>query len=202
MSNAWGADPLNQDELVKLESPRPLMREISPGEPFPIHALGPVLRPIAEAAHDRVQAPMAICAQSVLATAALAVQGHVDVALPIGEIKPVSLFLITQAESGERKDACDRLAMRPVARRQKALRDEYDIDRPNWADEKTIWDRRRDAILREAKRKKGDQTAMRADLNGLGPMPPEPLDPLLTCSEPLKGAFFAGERFEVCISNA
>ena len=69
MSNAWGADPLNQDELVKLESPRPLMREISPGEPFPIHALGPVLRPMAEAAHDRVQAPMAICAQSVLATA-------------------------------------------------------------------------------------------------------------------------------------
>ena len=184
MSNAWGADPLNQDELVKLESPRPLMREISPGEPFPIHALGPVLRPIAEAAHDRVQAPMAICAQSVLATAALAVQGHVDVALPIGEIKPVSLFLITQAESGERKDACDRLAMRPVARRQKALRDEYDIDHPNWTDEKTIWEKQRDAILREAKRKKGDQTAMRADLKALGPMPPEPLDPLLTCSEP------------------
>ena len=62
--SAWGADPQNlpPDEPVKSEPPCPLMREISPGEPFPVHALGPVLRPMAEAIHDRVQAPMAICA--------------------------------------------------------------------------------------------------------------------------------------------
>jgi hypothetical protein len=182
--SAWGADPqnLSPDEIVKPEPPRPLMREISPGEPFPIHALGETLRPMAEAMQDRVQAPIAICAQSVLATAALAVQGHVDVVLPIGETKPVSLYLITVAESGERKDACDRVAMRPVIERQIALRDQYDIEHPNWVDEKMIWDKLRDKILREGK--KGNLTAMRADLKALGPLPPEPLDPLLTCSEP------------------
>jgi len=181
--SAWGADPQNlpPDEPVKSEPPCPLMREISPGEPFPVHALGPVLRPMAEAIHDRVQAPMAICAQSVLAVAALAVQGHVDVVLPIGETKPTSLYLITQAESGERKDASDNVAMRPVARRQKALRDQYDIDHPQWQDERAMWDRLREKIFRENRK---DRAAMRADLQALGPMPPEPLDPLLVCSEP------------------
>jgi hypothetical protein len=48
---------------VQLDPPRPLMRETSRGEPFPVYALGGVLRPTAEAIHDRVQAPMAICAQ-------------------------------------------------------------------------------------------------------------------------------------------
>jgi hypothetical protein len=118
----------------------------------------------------------------VLATAALAVQGHVDVVLPIGETKPVSLYLITVAESGERKDACDRVVMRPVMERQMTLRDQYDIDHPNWVDEKMIWERLRDKILREGKR--SSHTAMRADLKALGPLPPEPLDPLLICSEP------------------
>jgi hypothetical protein len=160
------------------------MREISPGEPFPVHALGKVLQPMAEAIHDRVQAPMAICAQSVLATAALAVQGHVDVVLPIGETKPVSLFLITQAESGERKDTSDRIAMQPVTRHQRALRDQYDAAYSVWADEKAIWDAERTAIMQQGKRNKKDRTAMKADLKALGPSPPEPLDPLLLCSEP------------------
>ena len=183
MPNAWGSGPGSLGTAkVQLEPPRPLMRETSPGEPFPVHALGEVLRPTAEAIHDRVQAPMAICAQSVLATAALAVQGHVDVILPIGETKPLSLYLITVAESGERKDACDRVAMRSVMRRQMALRDQYDTDHPNWVGEKMIWEKLRDKILREGK--KGNHIAMRADLKALGPLPPEPLDPLLICSEP------------------
>ena len=51
------------------EPPRPLMRELPPADPFPVDALGPVLAPAARAIHDRVQAPMAICGQSVLAAA-------------------------------------------------------------------------------------------------------------------------------------
>jgi hypothetical protein len=184
MHNAWGADPqsLPSDEQVKIESPYPLMRSLQPGEAFPVSALGDVLRPMAEAIHDRVQAPMAIGAQSLLAAAALSVQGHADVVLPIGETKPVSLYLITVAESGERKDACDRLAMRPITQYQISLRDQYDIDHPYWLDEKAIWDKAREKALRL--NKKGDRAAMRADLQALGPAPPEPLEPLLTCSEP------------------
>jgi hypothetical protein len=42
---------------VEPESPRPLMRELPPADPFPIDALGGVLAPAARAIHDRVQAP-------------------------------------------------------------------------------------------------------------------------------------------------
>jgi hypothetical protein len=182
--NGYGADPKTRDPggNPKIETPYPLMRSLSPSEPFPINALGSVLRPMAEAIHDRVQAPMAIGAQSSLAAAALAVQGHADVALPTGETKPASLYLITIAESGERKDSCDRLAMWPIAQRQITLREQHGVEHPRWLDEKTIWDKLRDKALRAGK--KDDRAGMRVDLQALGPGPPEPLEPLLTCSEP------------------
>src|SRR5271154_2263172 len=54
---------------MKPEPPRPLMREMPPADPFPIDALRGVLGAAARAIHDRVQAPSAICGQSVLAAA-------------------------------------------------------------------------------------------------------------------------------------
>src|SRR5262245_978873 len=91
------------------EAPRPLMRELPPADPFPIDALGDILAPAARAIQDRVQAPLAICGQSVLASATLAVQAHADVILPIGDerAKPLSSYLLTIAETGERKTECD-----------------------------------------------------------------------------------------------
>src|SRR5262245_55680951 len=71
-------------EELRPEAPRPLMRELPPADPFPVDALGEVLAPAARAVNDRVQAPLAICGQSVLAAANLATQAHVNVVLPIG----------------------------------------------------------------------------------------------------------------------
>ena len=61
---------IDMAQEVKPEPPRPLMREPPPADPFPVHALGDVLGAAAAAIHDRVQAPIAICGQSVLAAAA------------------------------------------------------------------------------------------------------------------------------------
>src|SRR5689334_2281172 len=117
-------------EAVKPEPPRPLMRELPPATPYPVEALGSVLGPAAEAIYDRVRAPLAIGAQSVLAAANLAVQGHADVVLPIGrgQAKPVSCYFVTVAASGERKSACDADAIAPIRRREQALRERYEID--------------------------------------------------------------------------
>jgi uncharacterized protein DUF3987 len=54
-------------------------------------------------------APTAICAQSVLSVATLAVQAHADVELPTGAVRPVSNNFITIAETGERKTSVDNL---------------------------------------------------------------------------------------------
>ena len=117
-------------EDVKPEPPRPLMRELPPADPFPVDVLGDVLGAAAQAVHDRVQAPIAIGGQSVLAAATLAVQGLADVVMPIGggQAKPLSCNFITVAASGERKSACDAEALWPVRKRETGLREGYDAD--------------------------------------------------------------------------
>jgi hypothetical protein len=75
---------VEQAEEMRGEPPRPLTRKMPPADVFPVEALGDVLGAAAHAIHDRVQAPLAICSQSLLATAALAVRGHADVELQTG----------------------------------------------------------------------------------------------------------------------
>lgn len=60
------------------EGPQPLLREIPPGQPYPVQALGP-LQAAVEAAQDISQAPIGIAAQSALSVASLAVQGFANV---------------------------------------------------------------------------------------------------------------------------
>jgi hypothetical protein len=170
-------------EEVEPEPPRPLTRELPPADPYPIEALGDVLAPAARAIHDRVQAPLAIGAQSVLAAAALAVQGHADVVLPIGpgQARPLSCYLITIASSGERKSACDTEAMWPIRRHEATLSVHHDEDALRYTNDRAAYDRARDAALRGGK---GDRAAIRSALDALGPPPVPPLTPMLTCPEP------------------
>jgi uncharacterized protein DUF3987 len=107
-------DTINDAEEATPEPPLPLMRELPPADPFPTEALGEVLGPAATAIHDRIQAPIAICGQSVLATGTLAVQAFANVELPMQHAKPLSSFFMTVAATGERKSAVDQEALWPV----------------------------------------------------------------------------------------
>jgi hypothetical protein len=163
------------------EPPRPLMRELPPADPFPSHALGHVLTPAVRAIHDRVQAPLGICAQSVLAAATLAVQGHADVELPTGQRRPLTCYFLTVAATGERKTATDGEALRPVQMRETTLRDAYGAERQHFENSKLAWDKAREATIKQAK---GDLTRIKVALDELGPPPTPPPPPLLTCPEP------------------
>ena len=170
-------------EEVRSEPPRPIVREVPPADPYPVEALGSVLASAARAIQERVQAPLAIGAQSVLSAAALAVQGHADIVLPIGpgQARPVSCYAITIAASGERKSACDAEAMWPIRRREVFLREQYDRDSRTYANDRAAYDRARQVAEKAGK---GDRTVIRAALDALGPPPAPPLVPLLTCPEP------------------
>jgi hypothetical protein len=170
-------------EDIKPEPPRPLMRALPPADPFPVDELGEVLGTAARAIHDRVQAPLAICGQSVLAAATLAVQGHADIVLPIGagQARPVSGYFVTVAATGERKSACDTEAIWPIRRHEAALRATYDRDLPAYENDKLSWDKAREAAV---KRGKGDRGAIKDVLDALGSAPTPPLMPMLTCPEP------------------
>jgi hypothetical protein len=88
--------PGDRVEQTAPEPPRPLMREPPAADPFPIDELGDVLAPAARAIHDRVQAPLAICGQAVLAIATLAVQAQADVELPTQQVRPLTNYFLTK----------------------------------------------------------------------------------------------------------
>ena len=166
------------------EPPRPLMREPDPPKPFPDEALGEVLGPVARAIHDRVQAPLAICAQSVLAAATFALQGHADVVLPIGagtQVRPISNFFCSVAESGERKSACDAEATRPIREYEAKLGEIYDPEHIAFRNELEAWEKAREEVKKKGK---GNPKKIKEDLDRLGPEPPAPLLPLLLAPEP------------------
>jgi len=175
----------NDEELANKRTgrPRPLMRELPPAEPFPIDALGSVLGSAALAIHDRVRAPIAIGAQSVLAFATLATQAHVNVVLPIGRgtAKPLSSYFLTIAESGERKSESDKQASWPLRQHEKTLRAEYDAALPNYENDRAAWEKVRESAIG---RLKSDRTAMKQALDEIGPAPQAPLSPMLTFGEP------------------
>jgi hypothetical protein len=163
------------------EPPRPLTRELPLPDPFPVEALGTVLAPAAHAIHDRVRAPLAICGQSVLAAATLAVQGHANVVLPMGHAKPLSGFFVTVAATGERKSAVDQEALRPVRSREAALNEAYARELFEYENNRIGW-----ALLRKAaiKGAGNNLAAAMATLIAAGPKPLPPLQPLLTCADP------------------
>jgi Protein of unknown function (DUF3987) len=179
----WKPAKIKPEEPSIRETPRPLMRAMPPAESFPVEALGERLGAAARAIHDRVQTPMAICAQSVLATATFAVQTHADVVLPIGgdRVKPVSAYFVTIAESGERKTEGDFQAGWPIRKREKALRERHDADAQSYTNDKLAWDKARDAAVKQSK---GNRAATKLALDKLGPPPPPPLAAMLTSTEP------------------
>jgi hypothetical protein len=91
---------------------------------YPRDALGDVLGPAAEAISTKVRVPLALAGQSVLAVASLASQAIADVRLPYGQTRPASLFILTIANSGDRKSSSDHEAMTPVRIREERLRKE------------------------------------------------------------------------------
>ena len=168
----------------EVEPPRPLIREVPEPEAFPVGELGDILAPAALAIHDRVQAPLAICAQSVLAAATLAVQAHADVVLPIGkgsQVRPISNYFVSIAASGERKSACDTEATRPIREREAVLREAYQKDLFDYRNEHEAWKKAREKAVKAAK---GDRSAIKQALDKLGAEPTAPLLPLLLAPEP------------------
>lgn len=165
------------------EGPQPLVREIAPGEAYPVAHLGP-LRAAVEAVHGMAQAPVAIPAASALSVASLAVQGFANVET-LGGPRPVSLYALTIARSGERKSSCDgplMVALREFEREQ--ARDQREAV-TRWQNAQALWKGERDRILGEAKKGKGERKlAAQADLDALGPEPAAPPSADRTVTEP------------------
>lgn len=86
--------------------PQPLCAQAEP-QSYPLDALPPTLRAAVEEVQRFTQAPIPLVVSSALAALSLAVQAHVDVKRAEGLAGPVGLYLLTIANSGERKSSSD-----------------------------------------------------------------------------------------------
>jgi hypothetical protein len=159
--------------------PTPLASPTTAPEPYPTHALGDVLAAAARAIAAKVQCAEAMAAQSVLAVASLAAQGLADVRLPYGQTRPLSLFCLTIAASGDRKSSADLEAMAPTRMREKQLREIYEPLATDHAIAHAAWRGQRLQI----ERRKTDVEGRRIELQALGPEPDPPIKPILTLGE-------------------
>ena len=165
------------------EAPRPLRRPLQPAQDYPVELLGKGMARVAQAIRNKIQSPAAICAQSVLATVNLAIQGHADVVLHTGQSRPSSCYLLTVADSGERKTSSDTEAMMGIDEYEQALRLQYDKELAEYANDHAAWERQRFQILNDQK-KYPTQASKKASLDELGDAPPAPLFPAINCPEP------------------
>ena len=163
-------------EQADIPEKRPLFRELPPPPQFPIDALGP-LKDAALAIQSKTQAPIAICAQSVLAAATLAVQAHIDVELPGGGVKPVVNMFVSIAESGERKTSVDKIALAPVREIEALWNREHRQQKADYQNRHAAWKQARGGV------KKTGMTEVTTALGQFGMEPEEPPHPMLICSD-------------------
>lgn len=160
-------------------APLPLYQPLPPAKPFPVASLGP-LATAAQAIANKVQVPLGIAGQSVLAAAALAAQSHANVRLPFGQERPLSLFFVTVAESGARKSTADNEALWPVYRHEKNLRDLDGEMQKTWRIAHAAWSAERKKIETA---KNLDYDGRKEKLAELGDEPENPLAPFIVTAD-------------------
>ena len=95
---------------AKLPWPQPqhLVEDIAEERnPYPLEALPDTVKNAVKEVIDYVQAPIPLAASSALGALSLAIQGHIDIKRDNKLSGPCGLFLLTIAESGERKSTSD-----------------------------------------------------------------------------------------------
>jgi putative DNA primase/helicase len=166
--------------------PEPLRATLSPAEPYPVDELGPILSRAAMVLHKDIKAPLAMCAQSVLAVASYAVQAHFDVQLPWGEQKPCTLFFLTVGESGSRKSSVDNTVLIGIKAKQKNDQKQYMEDLEAYKAQDSAWQKAVEQSRRKAVGPKEFVTAdsiLKAD-SLCGEKPKPPIMPIRLISDP------------------
>lgn len=100
---------------------------------------------------ELTKTPQSLAANSLLAAISCACQARADVLLPVsgGLRVPLSLYLATVAESGDRKSTTDDLAMRGIKSVQIEKMAAYAQERDAWEIEQDAWEAQRKELVKE-----------------------------------------------------
>ena len=148
-------------------------------EPYPLDALPDTIRAAVEEVVGFVKAPIPLVASSALSALSLACQAHIDVKRAEGLQGPVGLFLLTIADSGERKSSCDSHFSKPVHNYETTQQEQAKPLLKDYAAAVEAWEAKRGGIkekirqlAKEAKSTSGHEQALR-DLEHDKPEPPK-----------------------------
>src|SRR5262249_18388372 len=103
---AGAGTPTCNSQSTEWRNPLPLVTKVEP-EPYPLDAMPDTIQAAVVEVQQFTKAPIALVSSSALAALSLAVQAHADVKRAEKLTGPVGLFLLTIADSGERKSTCD-----------------------------------------------------------------------------------------------
>jgi Protein of unknown function (DUF3987) len=162
------------------QEPEPLRRPTPAACPYPIDALGPVLGPAARRICEVVRAPDALCGQSLLAAASLAVQSHADVSID-GRRELLSLWTLSIAESGERKSAVDAIALEPHKAHERLALIEYTQETALYCIEHQAYE---SACRHATNGKDHNPESIAHAIRAIGQAPRPPLKPVLVVRSP------------------
>ncbi|HHH0459108.1 TPA: YfjI family protein [Yersinia enterocolitica] len=95
------------------------------GRPFPVDVFPSVIRNAVYEVERNTQAPLSLIAASVLGAISLVCQNKIDVCRLNNLRGSTSLFLLTIAESGERKSTVDKLLLKPLYQLEERLFEKY-----------------------------------------------------------------------------
>jgi hypothetical protein len=106
--------------------PLPLFPDLQAAAPYPLEALPPLMRDAALAIAEHVQAPLALAGQCVIGAGVYLAQARVNAPhIHRQSGMPCSMFLLTLADSGDRKSECRRLAFKTVDESEEKARTEH-----------------------------------------------------------------------------
>ncbi len=130
---------------AKWPEPQPLSAKVEP-EPYPLDVLPETVRRAVEEVQGFVKAPVPLVASSALAALSLAIQAQYDAKRAERLTGPASLFLLTIADSGERKSTCDGYFTQAVREYQETQGEAAKPVRREYRAAEEAWEAKRNGI--------------------------------------------------------
>ena len=155
---------------------QPLILKIDPQD-YPLDALPDAVLCAVQEVADFVKAPIPLIATSALAALSLAIQGHTDVERATRLSGPCGLFLLTIADSGERKSTCDGFFTRAIRDYQEEQKEAAKPLIQAYKSEHDAWEARRSGLKEKIKALAKDgkpSTAQERELHALDDDEPTP----------------------------
>ncbi|QLQ96879.1 YfjI family protein [Providencia alcalifaciens] len=128
---------------------------------FPIDALPNIIKDAINEVHKNTQAPVSLIAMSALGAISLACQNQIDVVRYNNVNGPVSLFLMTLAESGERKSTVDKLFMKPIYQMEEEFNQRHKSEMVTYHQDKSIFELKKKSLSKsiDVEYRKGNDTS-------------------------------------------